>query len=130
MSLQTPQPSKEVLLPHAPTTSSEKCHGDSCQSVFATHLHADIEIAHLVVHVLVLLQVLEGAPHVPEPQQQVQNQHRPHTDDHNQGDCLQMAVLGCKGTIWIGGDSPAPDRSHLIICSKREPSCDLVGSAH
>ena len=81
------------------------------------NLHADIQVAHLIVHVLMLLEVPICPPHVPEPQQDVQDQHRTDEDDEHKRHCLQAAVLGSHCTVRSGGDGFALHRTHLVICT-------------
>lgn len=46
------------------------------------YLHADNEVPHLVVHVLVLLEIPESFPHVAKPYKRIQNEQS--SDKNNQ----------------------------------------------
>lgn len=92
------------------------------------HLHTDVEVAHLEQHILVLPQVSVSPPHVPEPQQQVEDQHCSNDDLHDQCQDLEIAVLQVVGTVWVCSDGCTPNRPHLIICIMQRPLLAIYNS--
>ena len=64
-----------------------------------------------------LLKVSIRPPHVPEPQQDVQNQQCTDEDHEHKRHGLQATVLGSHGTVGSGGDGFALYRTHLVICT-------------
>ena len=81
------------------------------------YLHTDNKIAHLVVHVLVLLEIPEGSPHVGKPHKRVQYEQGSNKDDQHQSDSLQVAVLSPDCTAWVSHNGMSSNRTRLVICN-------------
>ena len=64
-----------------------------------------------------LLEVSIRPPHVPEPQQDVQNQQCTDEDHEHKRHGLQATVLGSHGTVGSGGNGFALYGTHLVICT-------------